>query len=215
MRAYQKWEVKKGMRKDAVTYGDLSPVIDAINRRPHGSRFVLGIDGLSRSGKTTLSRYLESSLLAMKENVFTFHMDDHIVERQKRYETGHESWYEYYAIQWDVSYLRENLFVKLRNHDGISLTFYDETLDEQVLKSVQLPGDCIVIVEGVFLQRPEWREFLDYCIYIDCPRQTRFARERTDTQTKLEKFKNRYWKAEDYYVQRVQPLDRADLVVVS
>jgi uridine kinase len=65
---------------------------------------------------------------------------------------------------------------------------------------VLIPNDCVVIIEGVFLQRKEWREFFDYIVYLDCPRETRFLREGEIVKGNIEKFRNRYWKAEDYYL---------------
>lgn len=141
------------------------------------------------------------------------HMDDHIVDRNRRYDTGYESWYEYYALQWEIEALRENLFSKLRWSDEITLKFYNCDVDERVTKTIYILPECVIIVEGIFLQRPEWREFLDFCIYLDCPRETRFARESADAQTKLDKFSQRYWKAEDYYLETVRPMERADFVI--
>ncbi len=43
-----------------------------------------------------------------------FHIDDHIVERNKRYNTGFEEWYEYYYLQWDIEWLRQKFFQKLQ-----------------------------------------------------------------------------------------------------
>ncbi|MGQ0438274.1 kinase, partial [Bacillus sp. B-TM1] len=50
-------------------------------------------------------------------------------------------------------------------------------------------------------------------VYLDCPRETRFLRESKETQKKLLKFENRYWKAEDYYLETESPKDRADLII--
>ncbi|HWJ77174.1 MAG TPA: hypothetical protein VNR61_03740, partial [Niallia sp.] len=62
------------------------------------------------------------------------------------------------------------------------------------------------------LQRMEWRSFFDFMIYLDCSREKRFARESLETQQKLDKFKNRYWKAEDYYLDSLKPQEQADFV---
>ena len=52
-------------------------------------------------------------------------------------------------------------------------------------------------------------------VYLDCPRETRFLRESKKTQKNLSKFENRYWKAEDYYLETELPKDRADLVIID
>ncbi|WP_035508815.1 AAA family ATPase [Halobacillus karajensis] len=160
-----------------------------------GERFILGIDGLSRSGKTTLAKNLEPLLQERFHPWFVFHMDDYIVEWEKRYLTGHEPWYEYYYLQWDVEALTRDLFQPMRE------------------KGLGLPDTAGIIVEGVFLQREEWCRYFDYVIYLQWPRQERFQRESEETRKKQEKFKERYWKAEDYYLQTVKPETKANLVL--
>ena len=178
-----------------------------------GKRLILGIDGLSRSGKTTLADNLKVLMIEREIPFCIFHIDDHIVERKKRYGTGHEEWFEYYSLQWDVEWLGENLFEKLRNSEQVCLPFYDWKMDIHTFKNITLSEACVVIVEGVFLQRKEWRNSFDYMIYLDCPRSKRFLREHEHTQLNIKKFQERYWKAEDYYIQTEAPLKHADLVM--
>lgn len=194
---------------------DFANLWDTIRKQGQRSRLILGIDGLSRSGKTTFAEGLRQNLVQEQIDVCVFHLDDHIVERKRRYDTGHEPWYEYYALQWDVPDLRENLFAKLRRGSQIVLPFYNDALDERITQTVFIPAACVVIVEGVFLQRPQWRSFLDYCDYLDCPREIRFSRESRADPANLPKFENRYWKAEDYYLQMIRPAEQADVVVIE
>ncbi|MGF3103034.1 hypothetical protein [Rossellomorea sp. DUT-2] len=58
--------------------------------------FILGIDGLGGSGKTTLALQLKNELKAANCEIVILHNDDYIVERENRYQTGYEEWYEYY-----------------------------------------------------------------------------------------------------------------------
>ncbi len=180
----------------------------------HDRRFIIGIDGLSRSGKTTFVKKFSAMLEEKGLQNITIHLDDHIVERTKRYATGEEEWLEYYSLQWDVDLLKESLFGNLVHSNEMLLPFYDEMLDRTMLKKLDLTGMKIVIVEGVFLQREEWKKYLDYTVFIDCPRNVRFARESLQTQQNIKKFKNRYWKAEDYYLERVKPVEKADNVIL-
>ncbi|WP_051353296.1 kinase [Thalassobacillus devorans] len=176
-------------------------------------RYVVGIDGLSRSGKTTFANELGERLEA--ENILyrTIHMDDHIVEREKRYDTGQEEWYEYYRLQWNVMGLREELFEKIRNLSQVTLDFYDKDSDTSQRRTITLPENGLIIIEGVFLQRSEWKEYFDYMVYLDCPREKRFLREKEAIRANISKFINRYWKAEEYYIDKEQPIENADMVV--
>ena len=74
-----------------------------------------------------------------------------------------------------------------------------------------------VVVEGIFLQRPEWRFYFDYVIYLDCPRKVRYERVLNrdtylgDPTARLEKYKRRYWPGEDLYLRDVDPKRGADI----
>ncbi|KZZ83969.1 kinase [Bacillus sp. SJS] len=188
-----------------------------LTRIPHplqSERFILGIDGLSRSGKTTLVKKLKT-VLEQQTAVQVFHIDDYIEKRNKRYNTGEEEWFEYYGLQWDVKGLQESFFSQLRCGTEITLPFYESETDTITNQMVNLSEACVIIIEGVFLQRSEWREYFDLMVYLDCPRDKRFMRESVHTQTLWEKFQNRYWPAEDYYVKTEKPEKNADLVLID
>ncbi|MEG0384235.1 MAG: uridine kinase [Solibacillus sp.] len=83
--------------------------------------FLVAIDGLGGAGKTTLV----NQLINIIDNVVIIHIDDHIVERGLRYNTGHDEWFEYYQLQWDTISLKESLFEKLhQNGKQLRLSFY-------------------------------------------------------------------------------------------
>ncbi len=84
-----------------------------IMKKHRENRFILGIDGLSRSGKTTFVANLKENMKQESIPFHIFHIDDHIVERNKRYDTGFEEWYEYYYLQWDIEWLRQKFFSKV------------------------------------------------------------------------------------------------------
>lgn len=178
-----------------------------------GQRFILGIDGLSRSGKTTLTKKLVTHLQDKQIPVCLFHMDDYIVEKRKRYNTGYEAWYEYYHLQWDVTWLKENFFQQLKQSKELRLLTYDDGSDTQRLEVNKIPNTCVILIEGVFLQRSDWRRFFDSIIYLESSREKRFARESEDTQRNIEKLQNRYWKAEDYYLEVETPLAQATFII--
>ncbi|MCP1164158.1 MULTISPECIES: kinase [Bacillus] len=184
-----------------------------IMKKHKENRFILGIDGLSRSGKTTFVTNLKENMKQESIPFHIFHIDDHIVERNKRYDTGFEEWHEYYYLQWDIEWLRQKFFQKLQTETKLNLPFYNVVTDACEMKKVQIPIVGVIVIEGVFLQRKEWRDFFHYMVYLDCPRETRFLRESEETQKKLSKFQNRYWKAEDYYLETELPKEQADLII--
>lgn len=188
---------------------------EAYNKHHFARPFIVAIDGLSGAGKTTIVHQLKNEM----ENIVILHIDDHIVKSEMRYNTGHDEWFEYYQLQWDTASLKEHLHKKLhQNEKRLHLPFYDKVKDTLISKSIQIPPKSIVIIEGIFLLREEWKAFYDYIIFLDCPREARYARvlDRDtyigDLKERLKKYQNRYWVAEDYYLKMQNPLKLAHTI---
>nr|WP_084158014.1 kinase [Bacillus manliponensis] len=190
-----------------------SSIMQSIPTLQYGEKFILGIDGLSRSGKTTCVKHLGKELEKHEVPYVIFHIDDYIVERNKRYHTGREEWFEYCYLQWDIDWLQDYFFRLLKINNEITLPFYKDETDTHETKCVTLPKTGIIIIEGVFLQREEWKSYFDFVLYLDCPKEKQFLRERKETQQNIKKFQERYWKAEEYYIQAVSPAKVANLVL--
>ncbi|MGO1058847.1 kinase [Planococcus sp. FY231025] len=189
--------------------------LDEIWARQPESRTIIAIDGLSRSGKTTLSDRMAEYLSVQNVPYKLFHIDDLIVERKRRYGTGRAEWQEYYFMQWEIETLQEQFLGKLKTETEISLAFYNAGSDSHVSKKIRLPATGIVLIEGVFLQRPEWRPNFDAVFYLDCPKEQRFERESEAAKRNSRKLADRYWAAEQYYEETVRPKERADWVIQS
>ncbi|UXH46224.1 kinase [Rossellomorea vietnamensis] len=181
--------------------------------------FIVGVDGLGGSGKTTLARKVQQAFMFAKCDAVILHMDDFIVEKSERYGTGYEEWYEYYALQWNVEQLRKELFQRLHgDFNSITLPFYESNTDSVVPRNIQIDGVKVVLIEGVFLQRKEWRNFFDFVIFLDCPPELRTERVigrdtyLGDERARVEKYKRRYWLAEDHYLLHENPAGQADYI---
>ena len=67
-------------------------LLNAIPPVEKGEKVVLGIDGLSRSGKTSFVKKIEQHLQGKNIPICTFHIDEYIVEIKRRYDTDYEEW---------------------------------------------------------------------------------------------------------------------------
>ncbi len=182
--------------------------------QPHRP-FIVGVDGLSGAGKTTFM-----SELTRLPDLVILHIDDYIVERSKRYGTGHPEAMEYYEMQWDVAGLVSGLFQPLYEGESqLVLPKYAKEQDVITKQLVDVSKQSIVVIEGIFLQRPEWRAYFDYMMYLDCPREVRYERvlQRDtyigDMEERLDKYRRRYWPGEEYYEKVTCPKRNANLII--
>lgn len=189
-----------------------------ITRKNESRPYVVGIDGLGGAGKTTFVHKLQLNLRE-KCDLNIIHMDDHIVERQIRYDTRFPEWYEYYYLQWDVALLTDQLFEKIHKNAGpLILPHYDKGKDKITDMVISFSTNSLFLIEGVFIQRNEWRSYFDEVIFLDCPKEERYKRvlERDtyigNKQAILEKYEKRYWRAEQFYVETENPLKKATKV---
>lgn len=180
--------------------------------------YIIALDGLSGAGKTTLVNQIKETL----DNIVIIHIDDHIVEKSKRYDTGQEQWFEYYQLQWDTQYLKENLYQKIKqNVSLLNLYFYQKEEDTHINKTINLSTNSIVIIEGIFLLRDEWKCFYDYIVFLNCPKETRSKRvlQRDEyignLEERLKKYNERYWVAEEYYMNKQNPFELAHYIQKS
>ncbi|WP_318617646.1 AAA family ATPase [Sporosarcina sp. YIM B06819] len=177
---------------------------------------LIGIDGLGGSGKTTYALNLKREL----QNAIVIHLDDFIHTREVRYNDQFKEWYCYYYLQWRYDYLIEKLLEPVRNglavHDTIEL--YDKPTDSYRMQTFDIPVGTTVIVEGVFLQRPELRAYFDKVIYLETDRETRMIRALDrdgyigSSEDIIRHYEQRYFPAEDIYVEQCNPLVLADVV---
>lgn len=183
--------------------------------------FVVGIDGLGGAGKTTFSTKIMEELKRKNCMVCTIHLDNHIVEKNKRYKTGQDEWYEYYYLQWDLSKIVTSLLEPLHSRYYTLLQFYDKFNDSFSTRHIEIIPGSIVIIEGIFLQREEWRSYFDFVIYLDCSQEKRKERVLNrdsyigDYEERLKKYTGRYWPGEKQYLDIVKPVSIADLVLSS
>jgi uridine kinase len=75
------------------------------------------------------------------------------------------------------------------------------------------PG-TVVVVEGVYMLRPELRDAYDFRVWIDCPRHVRLARGiARDGEGARSRWEDDWMPCEDRYVAKCRPMASADVIV--
>ncbi|MFS0574532.1 uridine kinase [Sporosarcina sp. 179-K 3D1 HS] len=179
---------------------------------------LIGIDGLGGSGKSTAALELQQQI----EGSVVLHLDDFIFPKAIRYQDGFEEWYCYYYLQWRYDYLVEHVLAPLKQGLSVKqdIEFYNKVTDRYDVRELHIPARTpAVIVEGVFLQREELRDFFNTIVFLEVDRETRTERviKRDyyigNSDEILKKYERRYFPAEEHYLKLHDPTASADVVI--
>lgn len=147
-------------------------VLDIITLNSKRGHYILGIDGLGGSGKTTLAKSVQDFLQNIGRQAIVLHIDDFIHPKHIRYDHTIEEWLCYYHKQWRYDYLINEILSPFRLKQDIHKTIevYDKVSDSYRQQEIHICHDTILIIEGVFLQRPELNNYFSCMIYLDVPK---------------------------------------------
>ncbi|MBU5427449.1 hypothetical protein KQI41_13740 [Tissierella pigra] len=182
---------------------------------------IIGIDGLGGSGKSTIVDSLKLQLSNRNYNTFILHIDDFIYPKNIRYNESKEEWNCYYNIQWRYDYLIKEILMPIRQGIEIhkEIEIYDKDNDVYILEQIKIPQGSILLLEGIFLQRKDIREYFDCVIYLDVPKEVRLNRVVNrdkyigDSEDIKLKYERRYFPAEDKYIEEYCPMENADFIL--
>ncbi len=129
----------------------------------------VGIDGVDGAGKTTLSDYLASFLKDQDRPILRASVDGFHNPREIRYLKGRTSPEGFYRDSYNYDALKQNLLEPLSQEGPVSFldAIFDVNTNLEVKRSpVQAPSDAILIFDGIFLHRPELRQYWDLSIFL-------------------------------------------------
>ena len=79
--------------------------------------------------------------------------------------------------------------------------------------TLQLSNDSIVLVDGIFLLRPELIDIWDFKIFIDVSLETSIARGVKRGDADRRRYETRYMPGQKLYLSECQPTKNADIVI--
>ncbi len=196
---------------------------DAVQRRYPRGRTIVAVDGLDGAGKTTFARglvqvFAEDGVAAFQASIDGFHRP-----RTERYARGRRDPEGFYRDSYDYATFRRVLIDPFRDGaqtagtTGFQLAAFDVVRDAPVESEwVSAPIDAVLIVDGIFLHRPELRDLWDWSLWLDVPVETAYARmaERDGSDPDPDAASNaRYRLGQELYLSEAAPRARATLVV--
>ena len=151
--------------------GVIAAVCEAILAVKRGRPAAVAIDGLDAAGKTTFADALVAPLQTRGALVVRASVDDFEHPRARRHARGRFSAKGYYRDSFDYDALRTLLLDPLASGASPALVrtrAFDLAADRPVaVRPVAVPSRGIVLVDGVFLQRPELSACWDLIVWLE------------------------------------------------
>lgn len=190
-------------------------------KKPHPLR--VAIDGVDAAGKTTLADELAAYLTSKDRCIIRASLDDFHNPASIRYAQGALSAEGFYQDSYNYKGLIENLLNPL-GPDGsraFRTAVFDLKNDRQMTKPEKTaPEDAILILDGIFLLRPDLISYWDLTIYLDVhfrnssargiARDSRYLGSIDEAQ---KKYQARYVPGQMLYLQEARPLDKANILI--
>lgn len=187
----------------------------------------LAIDGVDAAGKTCLADEL-AEILASKRPVVRASLDNFHRLREKRYRRGRLSPLGYYQDSFDYPALIESLLLPLGpgGDRRYRLAVFDYRLDTRVeSERLEANNESILVFDGIFLLRPELRQYWDYSIFVQVDFPTALERaaqreslqagspaDQEDTRQLMGLYEERYIPAQKLYLEEAHPHRYANVV---
>lgn len=144
--------------------------------------------------------------------------------QEVRYRRGKDSAQGFYLDSYDYTQLKNHLLEPFKQGQGKYLEgIYDVSTESQIpFAFKQVPTHSVLIVEGIFLQRPELISYWDLKIFLHVDFEVSLARniKRAKDQAKIgsvqdikKRYKARYMPGQKLYFQDAYPSITADIVI--
>ena len=183
----------------------------------------VAIDGVDASGKTFLADEIAASLRRGNRQVIQASADGFHNPRSIRYKKDSLSPEGFYYGSYDYERLIKNLLEPLSpNGDRQFRTAVYDAVKDQPIDSLPLTAeeDAILIMDGIFLLRPEILPFWDLTLYLatdfanSVPRGiARDAELIGSREEATRRYNKRYVPGQRLYRQKANPLDKADILI--
>ncbi len=197
----------------------LADLIVAI-RPPHVVR--VAVDGVDAAGKTTLADELVPLVEGRGRPVVRATLDGFHRPRSERYRQGPASPAGYYHDSFDYDALRRELLQPLcpGGSRRYRARVFDLHSDEPVRDAPAVaPIDAVLLVDGVFLLRPELNDLWDFRVFVEVDGGEALKRalirdERLfgSADEALRRYRTRYAPGQRLYLDEVDPVRLADVV---
>jgi len=195
-----------------------------LERRPRGRAFRIGIDGMACAGKSRFADALSASVSARTDaKPMRLSLDDFHAPAAVRYRRGRGSAEGYYRDCFENRRFRTEVLDPLerdRYPVVVPAAVFDYRTDRPMDRTATVEVSAVVIVDGLFLLRPELSGGWDMVLLLDIDEADALARARErdldlfGSETEIERrYRQRYGPAWRLYLEEARPQLHADVVI--
>ncbi len=130
---------------------------------------VVGVTGIDASGKSSMTTMLEQELTKLGRAVQVIRLDDFHRPRIDRYREGISEPEKYYEQSFDLERLSKEVLHPIRDEGELEMNLVCLDVVEDtwsVDRHYSVNEDSIVLLDGVFLFRPELSHYVDLMIFL-------------------------------------------------
>ena len=181
---------------------------------------LVGVSGIDASGKGFVAQQIQSRLALHSIAAANINLDGWLNLPGRRFNAIEpaEHFYEN-AIRFDE--LFEQLVLPLRNLRSVNIAadFAEETATNYRKHIYSFNNVDVVLLEGIFLYKREYRKLFDLAIWVDCSFPTALARALERAQEGLpppetiRAYETLYFPAQKIHMNHDSPRDSADLII--
>jgi uridine kinase len=132
----------------------------------------VGIDGVDGAGKTVLGDELAQELARRGLSVVRVSIDGFHHPKEHRYRRGRDDPEGFFRDSYDYARFRAlvlDSFAPGGSGVYVATTFDSESNRVVTVEPAQAPPRAVLIVDGIFLHRPELADAWDYSIWLEVP----------------------------------------------
>ena len=195
----------------------LAAEVDGLSADPY---IRVGIDGVDGAGKTVFADELTAVLRARGRAVVRASIDGFHHPRALRYARGPDSSEGFYRDSYDLAAFRSELLDPFApgGHGSHRTHVFDVQSDTQnVAEQDQARPGTVLVIDGIFLHRPELREHWTWSLWLEAERSTTLQRcakrDGFGSTEPTARSNRRYVEGQQLYVQEAAPQQRATHVV--
>ncbi len=196
-------------------------IVNQVVAMPAAQPLIIGIDGKDASGKTTFANTLADALKQVTQReVIRVSLDDFFLPRALRARQQDQA-RGCYEDTFDIQAIITHLLRPLKESRTYTAKMFDHATDSPVnIVKNRAASDAIIVIDGVFLQRPAFKAYWDYTVLLDVADATAIERGSIrdagrigDIAAAREKYVNRYIASQKIYYDECLPQEKASIVV--